>query len=488
MIGWEGRSLPVALPGRALRRLAREHASTLYMTVLAGFFALLHRASGQRDVLVGSPIAGRHQAETEPLIGLFVNTLVIRSRLRGRPGFRGLLGTMRETTLDAYAHQDLPFEKLVAELSPRRTRSHSPIFQVMVGHQSAGPSARETLSGLTAQPLAADSVTAKFDLSLSLGESSDELRGGLSYRTDLFDAVTVQRLGAHLRNLFESVAADPERPLEETALVGAAERHQLVVEWNATESAEEGNLYDLMARWFARRPDAVALVGDRAVERRWSYGHLGRRVHSLAHRLSQLDVGPEVRVGLCLERSPEAVAALLAVLAAGGAYVPLDPEHPADRLSFLLTDSRATLLVSRRGQLPEGLVFPAARILWLEDLSDVSDMSAPSDSPGSAAMAYVIYTSGSTGKPKGVAVPHQGVVNTLAAARELMRTTTASRCLQAGFVYLRRLGTGDRQRLGERCQPLHGAPRDPAFRSGGRSAPLGRDHHGGRALVPGDPG
>ena len=431
MLSVDGRNLPVRLPGAALWRLARENTATLYMTVLAGFFALLHRVSGQRDVMVGSPVAGRHRAELEGLIGFFVNTLVIRNTLGERPSFRGLLAAVRETTLEAYAHQDLPFEKLVTELSPQRSRSYSPIFQVMVGHLPAPPAAREPLPGLELEPFAVAATTAKFDLSLGLVESPAEVRGELSYRTALFDTVSVARFGRHLWRLLEGAAVDPDRPLADMALLGAGERHQLVVEWNATDSpeAEPADLYSQVACQVVVRGEAVALVDDEGVH--LSYADLDARVRTLAQHLARHGVGCESRVGLYLERSPEAVWALLAVLAAGGAYVMLDPSYPAERLAFMLDDSGAQVLVSRQGQLPEGLDFPAARTLWLDELPrseacDLPNVTIPVD-----ALAYVIYTSGSTGRPKGVAVPHRGVVNTLAESRALFHTTPESRCLQA---------------------------------------------------------
>ena len=440
-IGQEGSTLPLALSEAAvaaLGDLARSCGATLYIALLSGFVSLLHRLSGQRDVLVGTPIAGRNRSAVEPLIGFFVNTLVIRSRLDGQPGFRRFFEDIRETTLAAYAHQDVPFEKLVAELAPRRSRSHSPLFQVMVAHHPAPRSF--ALTGLDLEPIAPDVTTAKFDLALGLVESPEKTWGHLDYRTELFDAVTVRRFRSHFRNLLENAAADPDRPLPELPLLAAAEHQQLVVEWNATAEAEEPavNLYELVARQVQRRGDAVALLDDRGVF--LSYRGLDESVVRLAIHLARRGVGPEVRVGSCLERSPEAVVTLLAVLAAGGAYVTLDPSYPVERLAFMLEDSGAAVLVSRRGQLPEGLAFPEEKVLWLGDLDqdfergiEIPRYPVPSlrDEERSRHLAYVIYTSGSTGRPKGVAVPHRGVINTLAAARELFRVSSASRWLQA---------------------------------------------------------
>ena len=281
-------------------------------------------------------------------------------------------------------------------------------------------------------------TTTKFDLTLGFMESAKRLVAQMGYRTELFDSVTLKRLRGHFVNLLESVTADPDRALGELESIGATERHQVLIEWNATADGNTaGHLHHLFGRQVGQRPDAVALVSDGDVESRWSYGALGRWVGNLARHMARRGVGPETRVGLCLERSPEAVAALLAVQTAGGAYVPLDPSYPGERLAFMLADSRAALLISRRGQLPEGVGL-AEEILWLDALrpegtpagsAGILPALRPEGTPEN--LAYVIYTSGSTGRPKGVAVPHRGVTNTLAAAREIFHTTPGSRCLQA---------------------------------------------------------
>ncbi|MDQ3942480.1 MAG: condensation domain-containing protein, partial [Actinomycetota bacterium] len=318
------------LPGpltEALKDLSRREGATLFMVLLAAFQALLARYSGQEDIAVGTPIAGRNRAETEGLIGFFVNTLVLRTDLSGDPTFRELLGRVRETTLEAYAHQDLPFEKLVEELEPQRDLSRTPLFQVMFALQNV-PQQDPELADLTLSRLRVESGTAKFDLTLSMIEEAKGLKGSLEYNTDLFEAATIERMLGHFRTLLEGIMTEPERRISELPLLTEAERHQLLVEWNDTQTdyPKDQCVHVLFETQAERTPDAVAVVFE---DQRLTYRELNRRSNQLARHLRKLGVGrPEVSVGICVERSVEMVVGLLGILKAGGAYVPLDPAYP----------------------------------------------------------------------------------------------------------------------------------------------------------------
>jgi amino acid adenylation domain-containing protein len=412
--GDRGASVAFSLPDettRALRALSRREGATLFMTLLAGWQLLLSRYSGQDDVSVGTPIAGRTRLETEGLIGFFVNTLVLRADLSGSPTFGELLGRVREATLGAYQHQDVPFEKLVEELAPERSLSHTPFFQVMFVLQN---NAREALrlGDVEAEGLGAGGETAKFDLTLALGETEEGVSGSLSYRAELFDAETVERMLGHFAALLGAVAADPDRSLPEIALVSADERARLL-EWGAaSDDAHAGVpgacVHELFAAQAAATPDAVAVVfGDETL----TYAELDARANRLAHHLRGLGVGPDVKVALFVERSPEMVVGLLGVLKAGGAYVPLDPGYPAERLAFMARDAQVRVLLTQERLLSE-LPEHGGRVVCLDrDWPLVA--RHPSHAPESGAepehLAYVIYTSGSTGTPKGSEVPHRAV-------------------------------------------------------------------------------
>ncbi|HJX29557.1 MAG TPA: amino acid adenylation domain-containing protein, partial [Thermoanaerobaculia bacterium] len=412
-----GRQLPIALPwtlSDKLRALVRQQGATLFMALLAGFQTLLARTTGQEDLPVGTPIANRNRIETEGLIGFFVNALVLRGDLSGNPTFRELLARTRETTLGAYAHQDLPFEKLVGELRPERNLSHAPLFQVMVILQNA-PMEPLPMPGLTVIPVTADSGTAKFDLRLSLMESLEGLTGTLVYNRDLFDASTVVRLAGSLETLLAAAATQPDLPLTELPLTGAAERHQLL-EWGDSRPVPVPTacLHELFAAQAARTPDAVAAVSE---GEGLTYRELSKGANRLARHLAGLGVRPGDLVGICLDRSLDLVTAVLGVLATGAAYLPLDPSYPPERLAFALEDSRAGVLVTREGT--AGLLpATAARVLLL----DVDREAIASESAAPLAVvvtpdfpAYVIYTSGSTGRPKGVLVTHANVTRLFAA-------------------------------------------------------------------------
>ncbi|HVE66876.1 MAG TPA: amino acid adenylation domain-containing protein, partial [Thermoanaerobaculia bacterium] len=415
---------------RDVRALSRREGATLFMTLLAAFQTLLGRLTEKEDILVGTPIAGRNRRETEGLIGLFVNTLVLRGDLSGDPTFRELLGRVREAALEAHAHQDLPFEKLVEELRPVRNLGHTPLFQVMFGLQNAS---RETpqISGLTLRRMEINRPVTHFDLSLDVVEGGEEIVCVFWFNTDLFDSSTIVRLAGHFRRLLEAIVADPDQRIWELPLLTELERRQLLFEWNRTESpfAHPGSVYALFEEQAARSPEAVAVM-DQAV--RWTDRQLNASANRLAHHLRRLGVGPEVRVGICTERSVEMIVALLGVLKAGGAYVPLDPTYPKERLAFLLEDSGAAVVVTQE-RLADALPKGASRIVRLDaDRDAISRESeqSPATSAGADNLAYVIYTSGSTGRPKGVEILHGGLLNYVTAVSRLYGTAPSDRVLQ----------------------------------------------------------
>ncbi|HYH47367.1 MAG TPA: condensation domain-containing protein, partial [Thermoanaerobaculia bacterium] len=410
-------ALPPAL-AEDLRRLARGQGATPFMVLLAAFEIFLGRLSGQEDVLVGTPIANRTHHEIEGLIGFFVNTLVLRGDLSGDPDFVTLVRRTREVTLAAYAHQDLPFEKLVEELAPARDASRTPLFQVMFTLQDSAPEAGMAgLGDLAAEALEVASETAKFDLGLALARATDGGFGGaLEYSADLFDALTVARLAGRFEILLAAAAATPGWRIWELPLLAPVERAVLLLEWNDTglESRRRpvASVPLAVEEQARRRPDAVAVA---APEGLLSYGELNRRANRLAWRLRALGVGPEVPVAICAERSTALIVGLLAILEAGGAYVPLDPTHPPARLALVLADlaagiARPVVLVQEhlRGRLPEEPAGSPRAVLSLDDFSGPDEQEddpplpplPPIDTAGQR--AYVIYTSGSTGTPKGV--------------------------------------------------------------------------------------
>ena len=402
-------SLPVEV-SQELKRLSQQHSVTLFMTLLAAWQVLLWRYTGQDDVVVGTPIAGRNSRTTENLIGFFVNTLVLRTQLRADEPFTELLRRVRQTTLAAYAHQDVPFEKLVEELQPMRSLSHTPLFQVMLVLQNA-LTAELDLGELRLGTTAEESRTAKFDLTLALRESEGALHGVLNYNTELFDAETIERLLRHFQQLLVQVVRDPEGVVSELRLISKAEEQQLLVEWNQTSrTLPEGTIAQLFEDQVARTPEAVALVfGTEQV----SYAELNRRANQLAHYLRHEGVGPEVLVGVMLERSVELMVSLLAILKAGGAYVPLDPEYPIERLVFMMEDAAMPLLVTQQHLLNVPPSQTAARVLCLDteqpQIRKQSENNPPSHTTADN-LAYVMYTSGSSGIPKGVAVPQRAVI------------------------------------------------------------------------------
>jgi len=409
------------IPGElseALKELSRSEGATLFMTLMAAFTALLYRYTRQTDVVVGTPIAGRNRVEIEGLIGFFINTLALRTDLSGDPSFRELLQREREVTLDAYAHQDIPFEKLVEELQPERNLSHTPLFQVVFTYQNAP---RETLelTGLRLSSQPRESQVAKFDLTLTLEETARGLVGSMEYNTDLFEAETIERMARHFKTLLQGAVADLDQTISTLPLLTPAERtHLLGTRLEGVQDfSSQASLHELFEAQVARTPEAVALVYE---DGRLTYQELNRRANQTAHHLRGLGVGADVLVGVMLERTVEMVVALLGVLKAGGAYVPLDPEYPAERLSFMLEDAAIGVLLTQQ-HLLERLPAPGVPVRCLD--RDWSLFAAePHDNPVPCALAehlaYVIYTSGSTGQPKGVMVSHANVTRLFAATAD----------------------------------------------------------------------
>ena len=397
----------------ALRRLSLAEGATLFMTLLAAFQTLLHRYSGQADIAVGTLVAHRTRAEIEGLIGFFVNTLVLRTDFSGDPSFAELLARVRDTALDAYGHQDLPFEKLVEELHPQRDLGHHPLFDVLLIFQNA-PRPPLGLAGLTVTAVEIDPWTARFDLTLELAETAEGLRGWIEYSTDLFEPATIARMAGHLETLLEAIGADPARRVSRLPLLTAAERTRLVVEWNdtAADYPRDASIPHLFAHQVERTPEAVALLDS---GRHLTYEQLNRAANQLAHYLGTLGVGSGALVGVCLPRSLDIVVVMLGVLKAGAVYVPLDPAYPPERLAFIIADGQLPVVLTDRAG---AALFPAPgpRLACLDALRD--DLARQStDDPTvrvtAEDLAYVIYTSGSTGQPKGVAAPHRQVINRL---------------------------------------------------------------------------
>ena len=402
-----------------LRRFARAENRTLFMTLLAGFQALLHRYTGQEDICVGTPVANRTHVKLEGLIGFFVNTLVMRVELRGELTFRELVERVRPVAEEAYANQDIPFERLVDELEPSRDLSRSALFDVMFGLQNV-PMRPLELPGLTVQRVELDTGSAKFDLTMLLHERGEQLNGVVEYNTDLFDADTIERLIGHYQVLLRGALHTPDQPLSRLPLLTPPEQRRLLIDWNANARPYEAGetFVSLFDRQAEITPDRVAV---RAGGQELTYRELRRRGNQLAHALRKLGVGPESPAGLCLERSVDLIVGLLGILKAGGAYVPLDPGYPQDRLSFMLRDSGARVLVTRAG-LQQSLQGHAAAVLCVDrDAEEIAreGTAAPVTGLSAGNLAYVIFTSGSTGQPKGVMIEHRQVLN-LSAALEQM--------------------------------------------------------------------
>ncbi len=461
----ERRDLPPGLT-EALRGFCRREGVTLFTLLLAGFKVLLHRYTGGTDISVGAPVANRSRAEIENLIGFFVNTLVLRTDVGGDPTFRDLLGRVRQTVIEAQAHPDLPFERLVEELAPKRNLSYQPLFQVAMSIYE--PAHLELdLPGLTVTPAPVETQTAKVDLTLLAIDQPGSVTLALEYGTDLFEPSTATRLLGHMETVLEGAAADSAQPVSRLPLLGKDEGHRLLVEWNATTRPfpESRGVHELFSEMAGRQPDALAVVfGDGTL----TYAELDRRTDLLAAYLRGIGVGPETLVALRLERSPEMVVGVLGVLKAGGAYVPLDPALPRERAEFMLKDTAATVLLTQEGLLsttpeggggraggradPGGHVGGGSKVVCLDrDWKTIAESGpategkgtatgaegvatgaeeAATDRPSPGNLAYVIFTSGSTGRPKGVALEHQGLVNLTEAQLLAFDRGPADRVLQ----------------------------------------------------------
>jgi amino acid adenylation domain-containing protein len=396
-----------------VKAVGQLEGATLFMVLLAAFDVLLWRYTGSEDVAVGTPIAGRTRGEVEGLIGFFVNTLVLRGEVRGEASFRELVREVRARSLEAYAHQDVPFEMLVTELAPERSLSHTPLFQVAFGLQNAGQEVLE-LPGLRLEAMGVESGVAKFDLMLTMAESEERLSGTLEYNTDLFKGETMARLAQHFETLLGNLVAHPEQSIASAAVLTPVEAEQLMREWNPAPRfyAVEQCLHERFEEQAAGTPEATALVFE---EQRLSYGELNQRANQLAHHLQTLGVGVETLVGICVERSLEMVIGLLGILKAGAAYVPLDPAYPAERLSFMLEDAGVSVLLTQAALL-NSLPAHQAEVVRLDEdwplISEQSTANVRSEVSGEN-LAYVIYTSGSTGTPKGVLITHAHVARLL---------------------------------------------------------------------------
>jgi amino acid adenylation domain-containing protein len=422
------------LPGKLVRSVAglsKKPGVTLFMTLLAAFDVLLHRCTGLEDLLVGTPIANRTKPELEDLIGFFANTLVMRADLSGDPTFLEILQRTCKTALDAYAHQDMPFDRLVEELHPARDLGRTPLIQVAFALQNT-PAKPLQLPGVEAERIEVQTGTAKFDLLLNMTETPGGLSAWFEYSTDLFERETVARMAQHFGVLLEAIAADPGRRLSELPLLTEAERRRMLVDWNATATdfPKDRCVHQLFEEQVLRRPpEAVAIVDG---DRRWTYAELNARANRMARRLLAAGVKPGARVCVLAERSPEMIAAFLAILKSGAAYVPLDPSFPRERLEFMIEDSGASVLMASEGQFSTvGSRLSAIKIVPLEGSGAAA---SPEENPGLDVepedLAYVIYTSGSTGEPKGVAVPHRAIVR-LTMNTDYVRLDAASVVAQA---------------------------------------------------------
>ena len=426
----------------ALENLSQQAEVTLFMTLLAAFQTLLHRYTGQTDLAIGTPIANRHQSELEGLIGFFVNSLVLRTNLEGDPTFLELLERVREVTLAAYDHQDLPFEKLVEELQPVRNLGQNPLFQVVFALQNS-PMAQLELPGLILSPADLETKTSRFDLEFyvwTCGDNfrnlwgkgwqhSDGLRGIVIYNTELFEASAIASLLKHFQTLLEGIVANPNTPLSALPLLTTEDKKELLHRWSSNQSSNPNTcIHHLFEAQVRERPDAIAIQFG---NQQFTYQQLNQGSNQLARYLQRLGIGAEMPVGICLERGIEAIAAMLAILKAGGAYVPLDPSYPAERLRFMVEDAGITVILSEANWVDE-LQTATTNVICLEQAWDAiaqeseQNLSTPCTADQ---LAYVIYTSGSTGTPKGVMVPHRAV-NRLVCNTDYVQINSGDRMAQ----------------------------------------------------------
>ncbi|MEA5621857.1 non-ribosomal peptide synthetase [Nostoc sp. UHCC 0251] len=417
----------------ALKSFSQQEGVTLFMVLLAAFKTLLYRYTEQTDLLVGTPVANRTHSEIENLLGCFVNTLVLRTDVSGEPSFRELVKRVRDTALAAYTHQDFPFEELVKELQPERTLSHTPLFQVMFVFQDA-PMLALQLPNLTLAPLMVDNGTAKFDLTLYVEDTKQGLIGFLEYNSELFHADTINRMVGHFQTLLESIVANCDRSISKLPLLTPTEQHQLLVEFNQnsleiSHSQLEQCLHHLIEAQVEKTPDAIAVI---FADKKLTYRELNNCANQLAHYLQLLGVQAEERVCICLERSLEMVVGLLGILKAGGVYIPIDPNYPLERLTFLLEDSQAPILLTQQKILTKLPTYKGKAICLDTDWENIAEYSK--DNPNTKItpdnLAYIIYTSGSTGKPKGAMNTHRGICNRLLWMQQAYQLTTIDAVLQ----------------------------------------------------------
>ena len=402
----------------ALKAFARQENVTLFVVLLASFQALLHRYSGQADIRVGVPNANRGRVEIERLIGFFVNTQVLKADIDGQMPFVELLRQVKQTAQEAQAHQDLPFEQLVEALEPGRSLSHSPLFQVMFNHQAERRASVETrLNGLNIEPLEWQSQTAQFDLTLNTTEQAHGIEAVLKYATDLFDAATIERLAQHWTALLQAIVAEPNQRIGQLPMLDAGQQQQLLAQWNPVrvEQTPEQCIHQAIEAQAERHPDAIAVT---FAGQCLTYAELNRRANQWAHALLARGVGPDVRVGVAVERSLDMIVAILAVLKAGGAYVPLDPGYPDDRLTYMIEDSGIELLLTQGHLLAQLPVPPGLACLDLHQAPASGNDVNPRCLTTPDNLAYVIYTSGSTGKPKGALLPHSNVIRLFSATEQ----------------------------------------------------------------------
>lgn len=430
---YSGAAQAVELDGSlidSLENLNRLHGVTMFMTLLAAFKILLYRYSGQKDIVVGSLIAGRNRVETEGLIGFFANGLALRTDLSGDPTFEELLVRVQQVAHGAYAHQDLPFERVIEEINPERDLSHTPLFQIVFQYDIT-PASDIHLPGLILQPIRIDTDTVQYDLILDLGQSDQGMFGEIVYNTDLFDAATIERFTDHFKRVLHSVAEEPRRRLSEVPMLTPAEQTQLLVEWNTTRCDYPDNkcFPQLFEEQVERTPDAIAAVFE---NEQLTYAELNCRANKVARYLRTIGVAHETMVGICLERSLEMAVGLIGILKSQGVYIPLDPVYPRDRLAFMLEDSEISVLLTQR-RLINGLPRSGAWALCLDtdwstiDQEDAANLFLQS-SPDS--LAYGYYTSGSTGRPKGALVSHRAMVNYITSTAQHFELNTEDRVLQ----------------------------------------------------------
>ncbi len=427
-----------------LQSLSRNSGTTLFMTLYAGFATLLYRYSSQSDIVIGSPIANRNRSEVEPLIGSFVNTLVLRTNLENNPSFEKLLAQVRETTVGAYEHQDVPFETVVEALQPQRSLAYSPLFQVMFVLQNASIGEVE-LPGVTLSELVSDRTVAKFDLTLSIAETERGLVGEWEYNSDLFDKSTIERMAAHFQNLLSAIVANPQQDVSSFNLLTTTEE-KLLRQWNSNQVnyPQDKCIHQLFEEQVEKNSNAVAVVFE---SEELTYQQLNKKANQLAHYLLSNGVKPETKVGICLERSSEMLIGLLAILKAGATYIPLDPAYPQQRLELILSDARISILLTDTLNINLNNIKVKTLVCLTQDREKIAVQ--PTENPitkvNSNNLAYIIYTSGSTGKPKGVEIAHHAVVNFLTSMQQkpgltkndtLLAVTTISFDIAALELYL----------------------------------------------------